>query len=60
MSQYGTLLAHAKRIGAKAVLSDGMKAQMKRHFPKLLMISVSEIKGLHSTGLISHWSNSTY
>ena len=45
MSQYGTLLAHANRIGAKPILSDGMKAQMKRHFPELPMRSVTEIKG---------------
>lgn len=45
MSQYGTLLAHANRIGAKPILSDGMKAQMKRHFPELPMKSVSEIEG---------------
>ena len=45
MSQYGTLLAHANRIGAKPILSDGMKAQMLRHFPELPMRSVKEIKG---------------
>ena len=45
MSQYGTLLAHANRIGAKPILSNGMKAQMKRHFPELPMRSVTEIKG---------------
>ena len=45
MSQYGTLLAHANRIGAKPILSDGMKAQMLRHFPELPMRSVTEIKG---------------
>ena len=45
MSQYGTLLAHANRIGAKPILSNGMKAQMKWHFPELPMRSVTEIKG---------------
>ena len=45
MCQYGTLLAHSYRIGAKPVLSDYMKLEMQKHFPGLPMKSVSEIRG---------------
>ena len=43
MCQYGTLLAHSERMGAKPVLSDGMKTEMLKHFPNLKMPSESEI-----------------
>ena len=43
MCQYGTLLAHSERMGAKPVLSDGMKTEMLKHFPNLEMPSESEI-----------------
>jgi hypothetical protein len=45
MCQYGTLTAHAYRIGATPVLSDFMKTEMIKHFPNLKMKSVSEITG---------------
>ena len=43
MCQYGTILAHAERLGAKPVLSDTMKTEMLKHFPNLKMPSESEI-----------------
>ena len=43
MCQYGTILAHAERLGAKPVLSDIMKTEMLKHFPNLKMPSESEI-----------------
>ena len=43
MCQYGTILAHAERLGAKPVLSDMMKTEMLKHFPNLKMPSESEI-----------------
>ena len=45
MCQYGTLIAHAYRIGATPVLSDAMKQEMLKHFPHLKVKSVSEIQG---------------
>jgi hypothetical protein len=45
MCQYGTLLAHAERLGGKPVLSVAMKTKMLKHFPNLKMPSVSEIPG---------------
>jgi hypothetical protein len=43
MSQYGTLLAHSNRLGAKSVLSDYMKLELLKHFPNLTMPSESEL-----------------
>jgi hypothetical protein len=35
MSHYATLLAHSKRLGVKAIISDGMKNYISQHFPKI-------------------------
>jgi hypothetical protein len=43
MCQYGTLLAHANRLGARPVLSNDMKKKMLKHFPNIQMPSESEI-----------------
>ena len=44
MTQYATLLAHASRLGAKAVISKVMKDELSKHFPNLgyQFISVHE------------------
>jgi hypothetical protein len=45
MGQYGSLLAHASRLGAKPVLSTEMKEKMLKHVPYIQMPSESEIPG---------------
>ena len=35
MSHYATLLAHSKRLGVKAIISDGMEKILKKHFPNI-------------------------
>jgi hypothetical protein len=43
MCQYGTLVAHANRMGALPVLSDSMKSELLKHFPNLKVPSESEL-----------------
>jgi hypothetical protein len=45
MCQYGTLLAHANRMGVQPVLSDYMKSELLKHFPNLRVPSESELPG---------------
>ena len=41
MSQYATLLAHSRRLGAKPILSSGMEYFLKETFPNISIHSPS-------------------
>ena len=43
MSHYATLLAHSKRLGVKAIISDGMEKILKKHFPNISIKSPAAI-----------------
>jgi hypothetical protein len=41
MSQYSTLLAHSRRLGVKAVISEGMKFILNQHFANISIPTTS-------------------
>jgi len=41
MSQYSTLLAHSRRLGVKAVISEGMNYILSQHFPNISIPTAS-------------------
>jgi tRNA(Phe) wybutosine-synthesizing methylase Tyw3 len=47
MSQYATLLAHANRLGAKAVLSSWMRKELITHFPDIRYL----VKTIHKSSV---------